>query len=345
MSNIKLGDAHGIPILDFGPFLDGSRKQAVADVVVQSFKEVGFIYLINHGLPKERIDGMFEWSRTFFSQPMEIKHLAPHPASGTHHRGYSAPGLEKVSQHVYDADALTQIRAEAPDVKESFECGREHDEVMPNIWLPEGVLPGFTKACLDFYWACRKVELTVLKALAVGLHLPEDFLAQSHAVVDNQLRLLHYPSVPAERLEKDEITRIGAHSDFGSITLLLQDDVGGLEVEDPHTPGVFHNAPPVDGAIIVNAGDFLMRWTNDMIRSTVHRVRAPPNCIAQDGMTPERYSIPYRELACSSLTIIRQDFNKVVDCLPGTYSADRPKKYEPISAVQYVQQRLAASYA
>jgi len=69
--------------------------------------------------------------------------------------GYSSPGLEKVSQHVYDTEELEQARSKAPDVKESFECGREEAEDMPNIWLPEGVLPGFKEACLDFFWVSR----------------------------------------------------------------------------------------------------------------------------------------------------------------------------------------------
>jgi len=334
-SSIKLGEAHGIAIVDFGPFLDGSNKQDVADAILQSFKDVGFVYLTNHGLQKDKLDRMFEWSKKFFALPLEKKQLAPHPTSGAHHRGYSAPGLEKVSQHIYDTDELAQIRAQAPDFKESFESGREDDKAFPNIWLPEGVLPGFTEACLDFNWTCRQVELPILRALALGLHLQEDFLAKYHVEADNQLRLLHYPSVPAERLEKQEVARIGAHSDFGSITLLMQDDVGGLEVENPNRSGEFNAAPPIEGAIIVNAGDLLMRWSNDLIRSTVHRVRAPPNRIGSDGMTPARYSIPY---FCSP------DFDKVVDCLPGTSSEDRPKKYEPISVAQYITQRLAASY-
>ncbi|KAJ7731565.1 Clavaminate synthase-like protein [Mycena maculata] len=324
----------GIAIIDFAPFLDASNKQDVADRMLASFKDIGFIYLINHGIPPERIAQMFSLSRTFFAQPLEVKMLAPHPPSGTHHRGYSPPGQEKVVQHLYDPDAIAEQRAQAPDVKESFECGRENDQVMPNIWLPEGVLPGFKETCLDFFWLCHEIELNILRALALGLHLPEDYFLKSHTAPDNQLRLLHYPSVPTEALQTEKIARIGQHSDFGSITLLLQDDVGGLEVEDPHVAGVFRPAPPVPGAIAVNAGDFMMRWSNDTIRSTIHRVRAPPGTHA-DGMTPERYSIPY---FCSA------DFNTVVDCIPGTWDEERPKKYEPISAQEYIMKRLAASY-
>jgi len=275
------------------------------------------------------------FTKKFFALPLETKQLAPHPASGTHHRGYSALGLEKVTQHIYDSDELANNRAQAPDVKESFESGREGDPYQPNIWPPDEVLPGFREACLDFFWTYHQVELTVLRALALGLNLPEEYFLQYHTNPDNQLRLLHYPSVPAQSLVNEQVTRIGAHSDFGSITLLVQDDTGGLEVEDPLHPGEFKPAPPVAGSIMVNAGDFLQRWSNDIIRSTVHRVRAPPGLTIKDGMTPDRYSIPY---FCSA------DMSAVVDCIPGTYSEERPKRYEPCSASQYIMKRLAASY-
>ncbi|KAJ6631697.1 thymine dioxygenase [Mycena sp. CBHHK59/15] len=283
----------------------------VADSILSSFKEVGFVYLLNHGIPQERIAEMFEL-------------LAPHPPSGTHHRGYSSPGQEKVVQHVYHPDAIAEERARAPDAKESFECGREGDEVMPNIWLPDGVLPGFKEKSLDFFWLCYEIELDILRALALGFDLPEEYFLKYHTAPDNQLRF-----VPTEALQNERISRIGQHSDFGSITLLLQDDVGGLEVEDPHIAGLFRPAPPIQGALAVNAG------SNDTIRSTIHRVRAPPHA-KSDGMTPDRYSIP-TYFCCA-------DFRTVVDCIPGTWSDERPKKYEPISAEEYIMKRMAATY-
>ncbi|THH14855.1 hypothetical protein EW146_g5544 [Bondarzewia mesenterica] len=354
---IKRGSHSRIAIIDFAPFLDGTMKQSVADIMLSSFKDVGFVYLVNHGLPKYKVQAMFDLSKQFFDLPMETKNLAPHPPSGSHHRGYSAPGIEKVAQHLYDKDEIAAHRAKAPDVKESFEVGREGDPIQPNIWLPDDVLPGFKQACLDFFWVsilnhlkfkrhdlrltlprlvplsqiCDEIKFKILSALALGLQLPEDFFNQFHQAPDNQLRLLHYPSVSASSLATDTVTRIGAHSDFGSITLLFQDNIGGLEVEDPNDPGQFQAAPPVKDALIVNAGDLLMRWSNDIIRSTVHRVRAPPGLVAPNGMTPERYSIPY-------------DFDKVVECLPGTYDEHRPQRYEPISAMEYIMKRLESNY-
>ncbi|KAG6808301.1 hypothetical protein H0H87_000288, partial [Tephrocybe sp. NHM501043] len=107
--------------------------------------------------------------------------------------GYSPPGLEKVTQHRYDPSELAAIREKIQDAKESFESGREEDEAMPNIWLPENVLPGFKDACLDFFWKGFELQKTILKALAVAFELPEDYFVQFHTKPDNQLRLLHYP--------------------------------------------------------------------------------------------------------------------------------------------------------
>lgn len=80
----------GIPVVDFGPFRDGTRKQEVADAILRSFKEVGFVYLVNHGVPQEKMDGIIGWAKRFFALPMETKMLAPHPPIGTHHRGIAS---------------------------------------------------------------------------------------------------------------------------------------------------------------------------------------------------------------------------------------------------------------
>ncbi|RDB21864.1 hypothetical protein Hypma_011153 [Hypsizygus marmoreus] len=308
-------DHPSLPIIDFSAFLDGSGKQAVANAMLSSLQSIGFVYLTNHGLSDNDVQNIFNW--TCDDPPFT---------------GYSPPGLEKISQ-VVEGDL-----EKGKDVKESFESGREEDELMPNIWLPDGVLPGFKEACLDFFWICFQLEKTILKALAIVFNLPEDYFLSFHTKPDNQLRLLHYPSVPLHALETHQISRINGHTDFGSLTILFQDDVGGLEVEDPHSPGRFVSvqpAPPVPGSIVVNAGDFLMRWSNDTIRSTAHRVRSPPGLVSVDGLVPERYSIPY--FCCA-------DFSTIVDAIPGSWSVEKPKKYPPISAAEYVLERLAANY-
>lgn len=136
----------------------------------------------------------------------------------------------------------------------------------PNIWLPESILPGFQEFTTKFYWECWGVAQDILRLLAIGLNLPdEDYLLRFHDGHNNQLRLLHYPPVPAAALETESSARMPAHTDWGSVTMLFQDDCGGLEVET--RAGEFVTAPPVKGAIVMNIGDLLMRWSNGIALS------------------------------------------------------------------------------
>ncbi|KAF8319206.1 thymine dioxygenase [Amanita rubescens] len=321
-----------IQIVDFAPFLDGSAKQQAADQILASFKSAGFVYLTNFGLSNEDVQGMFDLSKHFFSLPHETKILAPHPESGTHHRGYSYPCQEKVMQYSESGDPFT---IPPPNMKESFEVGSEDNDFMPNIWLPEGVLPGFKEACLGFYWKCHEVEKNILRALALGFGLEEEWFLRYHKTANNQLRLLHYPSIALESLLSNRFTRLSGHTDFDTFTFLFQDDIGGLEVEDPNEPGKFVAVPPVPNSVVLNAGDFLRRWSNDTIRSTLHRVVAPPDVATEDGVLPARYSIPY---------FCAPDMSSIIESIPGTWSADQPKKYEPVSVKEYVMKRFSGNY-
>jgi isopenicillin N synthase-like dioxygenase len=117
-----------------------------------------------------------------------------------------------------------------------------------------------------FYWECDRVGREILQAIALGLNLEDiDYLTRKHGGHDNQLRLLHYLPVPAEDLESERVSRCAAHTDWSSITMLFQDDCGGLEVEDTSRPGTFIPAAPARNSIIVNVGDLLQRWSNGMI--------------------------------------------------------------------------------
>jgi len=321
-----------IPIVDFTPFLDGSAKQQVADQLLASFKSAGFVYLTNFGIPEGEVQEMFDWLKQFVDLPHESKMLAPHPDSGTHHRGYSYPCQEK---EIKFSDSGDEYTIAPPSMKESFECGSEDNDFMPNIWLPEGVLPGFKEACLSFYWKCHQVEQDILRALAQGFGLEEEWFLGYHETANSQLRLHHYPRIAAELLETNKLTRISAHTDFDTLTFLFQGEVGGLEVEDPNELGKYVVVPPIRNSIVLNAGDLLRRWSNDTIRSTMHRVVAPPGVLAKDGILPPRYSIPY---------FCAPDMSRVIDAIPGTWSEDQPKKYEPVSVEEYAMKRFAANY-
>jgi len=192
---------------------------------------------------------------------------------------------------------------------------------------------------------CTDLIHTILNALAISLSLAPSQLSNAHSQSLFQLRLLHYPSIPRSLLHSGEKSRIGAHSDFGTLTLLFQDDVGGLEIQHPQT-GEFIAAPPVPGGVLVNIGDLMMRWSNGRWRSTVHRVVAPPvlrgereglgNEEAGKEMCRPRYSIPFFATA---------DPETVIESLPGCEGPDGKREFEAMTALEYVQMRMAALYA
>lgn len=115
----------------------------------------------------------------------------------------------------------------------------------------------------QYFTICADLVHRILDALSIALNVPEPGLSPTHAKSLFQLRLLHYPAIDTEQLENNTRSRINAHSDFGTLTLLFQDDVGGLEIEDPNRPGSFRPATPIENTILVNVGDLMARWSND----------------------------------------------------------------------------------
>ncbi|KAJ4421543.1 hypothetical protein N0V82_003681 [Gnomoniopsis sp. IMI 355080] len=261
--------AAALPVIDFSRWLQGSAedKTQVAHDLAEACRRVGFVYVVNHGVPTNLLDEAFSWSKKLFDLPEDKKMLAPHPPGPDVHRGYSWPGLEKVSQYIHqdglDSDEEDQQLRQVQDCKESYEIGSETCASQPNQWLPEEVLPGFRSFTTGFYWTCFNTAKELLKAIAIGIGLEdEEFLLKFHSGENNQLRLLHYPPVERDKLSSNAIARMPAHSDWGSITMLFQDDCGGLQVEAAGKPGEFVDATPIKGALIMNVGDLLMRWSN-----------------------------------------------------------------------------------
>jgi isopenicillin N synthase-like dioxygenase len=194
----------------------------------------------------------------------------------------------------------------------------------------------------SYFTHCTTLIHSILRALALSLSLPtEAQLSKTHTQSLFQLRLLHYPPIPTSLLSAGTHARIAAHSDFGTLTLLFQDTTGGLEIEDPQTPESFRDVPPVPGAVLVNVGDLMERWSNGRWKSTVHRVVAPPavaNSVGageEDELCKARYSIPFFATA---------DPDTVIEALPGCWGDENPKKFESVTAWEYVQMRMAALY-
>jgi len=170
----------------------------------------------------------------------------------------------------------------------------------------------------------------------LGLDLPECFFDQKIDQQHHNLRLLSYPSIRTKILSQEGQARAGAHSDYGTITLLFQDSVGGLEVQNPHTQQ-FQPAAPIPGTIVVNAGDLLARWSNDVLRSTLHQVVAPPSQKISDteAMTPARQSIAF---------FCNPNFDALIEALPTCTNETNPSKYGSVTTEEYIVGRLAATY-
>lgn len=315
-------DSLTIPLIDFSAFLsnpDPQTKKSTADAIVSGFRDAGFIYLRNHGLPAPFVADTFAQSASFFKRPAAQKEQLAWTTPEAN-RGYIAHGREKVSDA--SGDEVTKLReTEGQDLKESLEIGREGEEGHPNSW-PDGLDQEgveFKRHMLEFFGKCKDLHVQVMRAIAVGLGIDETWFDGFCDKGDNTLRLLHYPEVSAEVFRRNAMqVRAGAHTDYGSITLLFQDQAGGLQVRSPK--GTFVDATPIEGTIVVNAGDLLARWSNDSIKSTKHRVVEPPKP-AESDVHPARYSIAY---------FCNPNFDRWIEGIPGTGEAGG-KKYEGIN--------------
>ncbi|RVX66188.1 hypothetical protein B0A52_10080 [Exophiala mesophila] len=334
---------NSLPVIDFSRYTAGSAEErlAVSRELVQAFKSVGFVYLLNHGIPNDMVHEAFDWMSKFFNLPQKelcapslLRPKAVPESRSYKLRGYSPVGGEKISQSI-DADEVSKLR-QVEDVRDMFDFGADIGVPSirePNMWPSEEVLPGFKDFSMKFFWTCNGAGLDVLRAIALGLDLPENFFADAHSDNDHLIRYHHYPQVDRKSLVEGTKARVGAHSDYGTMTLLFQDKVGGLEVEHPTKKGQFDPAPYLEGAAIVNIGDFLQRWTNDVLKSTLHRVVAP-QVDDGTGFTRERRSIPF---------FMQADRHTTVQCAPGL-EGETGVKYPPITAMEHLYQRTANSY-
>ncbi|KAL1660142.1 hypothetical protein GGF50DRAFT_130517 [Schizophyllum commune] len=311
-----------IPVIDFSKFRAAAtpaEKKATADEIVGALKGAGFMYLAKHGIPEATVERAFAESRGFFGMPRERKDRLAW-ADPRSNRGYVAVGRERVTQS-QDAAAIAAMREKAPDYKESMEIGRDWDSVWPNQWPTDEELPTFKPFMLSFFQTCHDLHMVVMRSIALGLDLEETFFDDKIDKQCHNLRLLSYPPIKRAILDKDtDQARAGAHS-------------GGLQVQNPHT-GEYLPATPIPGTIVINVGDLLSRWSNDVLRSTLHRVVAPPaKAISEtEAMTPARQSIAF---------FSNPNFDAEIECLP---NCGATPKYPPVNTEKYIVGRLADTY-
>ena len=308
-----------IPVIDMAPFLDGSGRADVAARIGEACRSSGFLYLANHGIPQALVDGAMAQARRFFALP-DARKMAVHIALSPAGRGYFPLYAENTDP------------AQHADLKEGFDLGRDlptdHPDVRrgkplhgPNVWPAD--LPGFRDAIEAYRAALMRLAATLMEAFALSLCLDAGFFRPMTNEAMGALRLLHYP--PQTASTAANAVGCGAHTDYGCLTILAQDANGGLQVQG--RDGGWVAAPPVPGALIVNLGDQMARWTNDVFAATPHRV------INLSGQ--ERYSMPF---------FFEPNFDAVISCLDTCRSGDDPPKYADVVAGEYLLSRLNATF-
>jgi isopenicillin N synthase-like dioxygenase len=288
--------------------------EAFSQELGESFERYGFAIVRDHGVPQELIERAEEKAKAFFALPEEVKRGYAIPGGGGA-RGYTPFGIETAKGH------------KAHDLKEFWHVGRElgaghsfREMMADNVW-PEEV-PGFKETFLELYDTFDRTGVKVLAAIARYLGVDQDYFADTVRDGNSVMRLLHYP--PQSEPTGEHI-RAGAHEDINTITLLLGAEEAGLELLT--RDGRWIPVSPEPGELVINIGDMLQRLTNGKLRSTSHRVVNP----SPDRASRARYSMPF-------FLHFRPDFT--IEALPGTVADGEEPKWPPISAHDYLQERL-----
>ncbi|MGI5128232.1 isopenicillin N synthase family dioxygenase [Pseudonocardia sp. CA-107938] len=316
-----------VPTIDIAPYLEEAEtgRAAVAAQVDAAARTVGFMQVVGHGIPAATVAAFTEAMDAFFALAPDRK--AAYRCPPGVNRGYSPPKSEALANSLGLATAA--------DLFEAFNVGTQasdHPELdLPTADYPENVwpdVPGFRPAVEAWFAAAGAVARTMTTIFADALELAPDFFAASTGHSIDVLRMNNYrlPSADVE-LGPDQLG-MGAHTDYGIVTVLWADPVPGLEILDGD--GGWHPVRPRPGALLVNLGDALARWTNDQWISTMHRV-APPRV---DGVLVPRRSAAYFHDG---------DVDAVIAPLPTCVGPDRPALYEPVTVGEHLRAKLAGS--
>ncbi|KAL4937764.1 hypothetical protein BDV06DRAFT_232379 [Aspergillus oleicola] len=310
-----------IPVIDILGYLagDADAKAKAAAEMRKACEEQGFLQIIGHGVSTEVQQKFTDACARFFALPLEEKEKVSQAKSPCF-RGYERIGGQKLDE--LDEDA-------SPDQKEGFSVRRERPLggflQGPNQW--PGSIPELEEAYMAYFDAVHMLSKAVFRLMALSLGLNEEYFDQFASGPDGLClcRAHHYPPSPPDAAGT---TRgVGAHTDFGALTLLLQDDVGGLEVLHKAT-NTWHHVPPVKGAFVCNIGDLMQRWTNDRYKSTMHRVISPLS-------GKDRYSCAFFNDGALDMT---------VECLPTCISPGDKAHYGPIQVKEHLVNRYKQSY-
>lgn len=307
---------NAIPSVDLREFVseDPERKTAFVKQIGGAFEDIGFVALSGHFLPDTLVNQLYKEIKSFFGLPEEVKKKYEIPGIGGQ-RGYTSFGKEHAKG-----------RKEG-DLKEFWHFGQyvAGDET-PALEYPENVqvteLPNFNAVGKEAYQMLEKTAIYVLRALALHLNLEETYFDEYVRNGNSILRPIHYP--PITEAPKNAV-RAAAHGDINLITLLMGAQGKGLQVQNHDGQWIDAIARP--DQLMINVGDMLSRLSNNRLKSTIHRVVNPP----REAWGSSRYSIPFFMHPVSSMPL---------DCLPNCIDSAHPKKFEDITAGDYLHERL-----
>lgn len=322
-----------LPTISLAPALSGDRTAMaeVAAAVDASLRRLGFFIITDHAVPAASVDAIMAASRGFFDQPVDVKNAIRSSAFGSH-RGYIATGVEAL--------AHTLGNKTPHDLKESFGMGppsvtAERSAIagagmtyQPNQWP---VAPAaFKPSVLAFYREMEQLTDVLMEVFAAALDLGSGYFHERFQDHNSTFRIAHYP--PLEKKPKPDQLRAGAHTDYGALTILLGENTpGGLEILTPEGDWLAAKTNPYD--FVVNIGDLMQTWSNDLWRSSEHRVANPPT-EAWPGVS--RISLAY---FCNPNDALE------IACLPGCDSANNPARYAPATAGALRHRKISAAKA
>lgn len=305
---------------------DEAAKDAVAARVDEACRTSGFLAITGHGIDPSIIDNMLSTMSAFFDLDVETKvRYIPDDLQGN--RGYAPLGAEALSYSL-GVESL-------PDLFEAFNIGREvpppgmTDEqcrryFSPNVWPVE--VATMRDAWLAYWDACEELGNELLDVFARALGLPDGWFRPFADRSISVMRANNYQRRSDTPPAADGQLRMGAHSDYGTLTILLADRVHGLQIRD--TAGEFHDVQPPEGGFLVNLGDLLAEWTNDRWRATIHRVVPPPADIPGEF---RRRSVAWFQ---------QPNHDAVIEVLPMCISHDNPAKYPPTTSGEHLIAKL-----
>ena len=282
LASLPLLDAafRRVPVIDVAPLVtpgsSAEERQRVVDEIGAAAMDVGFFQCTGHGVSEELMARLDAAAAGFFAQPRAVKRQVEMAVAGRRWRGYFEVGEELTSGRVDQKEGL-YFAQELPASDDRPLHG-------PNLFPAESVAPGLRAAVLEYMSALGHLSDVLLRAVSAALGLGESHFAEAFREPTTLFRIFHYP--PHDAAWGDGSMAVGEHTDYGYLTVLRQDDAGGLQAKC-ETTGEWVDVPPVAGAFVVNLGDALEHNTGGLLRATPHRV------LPRVGAPAGRFSFPF----------------------------------------------------